>query len=92
MIPADDEPSANGPADLGWNEQSVTPGPRAPQPQRTFIFVVPEGAPRRACISCHATIYWVATRAGKRMPVDPDGTSHFATCPAAALHRGRPRS
>lgn len=88
MIAPDDEPSSNGPADLGWNRQSVTP---RPAPQRTFTFVIPEGTRASACISCDATIYWVRTRAGKRMPLDADGTSHFATCPAAALHRGRPR-
>lgn len=32
------------------------------------------------CRSCGADIIWTVTEAGKRMPVDPDGTSHFATC------------
>lgn len=83
---ADREPATNGPEDLGWNQQSVTR-----PPQRTFTFVIPEVTPQRECISCNAPIYWVVSRAGKRMPLDPDGTSHFATCPAAKLHRGRPR-
>ena len=33
------------------------------------------------CRSCGAAIRWVETRTGKRMPMDPDGTTHFATCP-----------
>lgn len=34
-----------------------------------------------SCRSCGATVRWVETKAGKKMPVDADGTSHFATCP-----------
>lgn len=33
------------------------------------------------CRSCGAAIVWTITKAGKRSPVDPDGTTHFATCP-----------
>lgn len=32
---------------------------------------------------CGAEIMWVVTRAGKRMPINRDGISHFATCPGA---------
>jgi len=39
------------------------------------------------CSSCGAPILWVVTQAGKRMPLDPDGTTHFATCPNADEHR-----
>lgn len=39
--------------------------PRAPQ-----YFDVPAGTPRAECRSCHAPVYWIATAAGKRMPVD----------------------
>lgn len=42
-----------------------------------------------ACRSCGAPIAWVVTRAGKRAPIDPDGTNHFATCPQAAEWRKR---
>lgn len=48
---------------------------------------IPPNAPRRSCSSCAAIIYWVVMSTGKKMPVDPDGTSHFATCPNAAEHR-----
>jgi len=41
------------------------------------------------CRSCGAPIEWVKTDAGKWMPVDPDGTSHFATCPDAEKWRKR---
>lgn len=43
------------------------------------------------CRSCSALICWVRTPHGKRMPIDPDGTSHFATCPQADAWR-RPRT
>ena len=39
------------------------------------------------CRSCGADIAWCFTRAGKRAPVNPDGTSHFATCPQAETWR-----
>jgi hypothetical protein len=50
-------------------------------------FDVPDGTPARSCRSCGADIWWIVTAAGKKMPVDADGTSHFATCPNAAQHR-----
>lgn len=36
------------------------------------------------CRSCHAPIAWTTTPNGKAAPLDPDGHSHFATCPQAA--------
>jgi hypothetical protein len=44
------------------------------------------------CRSCGAAIAWCLTRNDKRAPIDRDGTSHFATCPAADAwrHRRRP--
>jgi hypothetical protein len=42
------------------------------------------------CSSCGASIVWCWTRKMNRAPLDPNGTSHFATCPNAADHR-RPR-
>lgn len=36
-----------------------------------------------ACRSCGAAIMWVETKRGKRAPINPDGTSHFASCPQA---------
>ncbi|MCL2777740.1 MAG: hypothetical protein FWD73_07020 [Polyangiaceae bacterium] len=54
---------------------------------RSNLFVIPDGAPARNCTSCGAIIYWVRTKADRAMPVDHDGTSHFATCPNAAKHR-----
>lgn len=41
----------------------------------------------RVCQSCKATVFWCRTPKGKRMPLDADGVSHFATCPNAAQHR-----
>lgn len=33
-------------------------------------FNVPAGTPEAECRSCHATVYWITTANGKRMPVD----------------------
>ena len=30
---------------------------------------------------CGAGIWWVQTKAGKAMPLNSDGTTHWATCP-----------
>lgn len=41
-----------------------------------------------ACRSCRASIAWLrARRSGLLGPVNPDGTSHFATCPDADAWR-----
>lgn len=68
------DPPPNGPEDVGWS--------RAP-----LRFLIPPGTPEKKCRSCAAAIFWIVTAHGKHMPVDPDGTSHFATCPNAAKHR-----
>lgn len=53
-------------------------------------WVIPEGTPAKRCKSsqCNATIYFVRTgkidpQTGieRHMPVDPDGTPHWVTCP-----------
>jgi hypothetical protein len=56
---------------------------------RELRFTIPAGTPVKACKSCGAGIYWIRTAAGKAMPCDPDGTSHFASCPQADQHRKR---
>lgn len=48
----------------------------------TFLEVAPcNGA------TCRRPIAWWLTPKQKRSPHDPDGTSHFATCPDAARFR-----
>lgn len=42
------------------------------------------------CRSCDARIVWCVTPRGKRAPVNPDATSHFASCPDADRWRKRP--
>lgn len=34
------------------------------------------------CRGCQAEIVWIMTKNGKSAPMNPDGTSHFGTCPA----------
>ena len=43
-------------------------------------YAIPEGTESTRCRSCGATIYFVITDKGKRMPTNADGTSHFASC------------
>lgn len=44
-------------------------------------YEIPEGTKPAICKGCRQVIYWVKTEAGKNMPVDADGTPHWATCP-----------
>lgn len=46
-----------------------------------------EGSHPLACRSCGARVLFVTTAKGKTMPIDPNGDSHFATCPQAATWR-----
>jgi len=41
---------------------------------------IPIGTEGRFCNRCKARIFWVETRNKKWMPVEPDGTPHFARC------------
>jgi hypothetical protein len=42
------------------------------------------------CRSCDREILWCITQNKKRAPVNRDGTSHFASCPAADQWRRKP--
>lgn len=77
-----EEPASNSPADVGWNAQSTARPP--------LLFQIPPGTPASRCRSCSATVFWIVTPRGRKMPLDGDGTSHFVSCPQAAQHR-RPR-
>lgn len=46
-------------------------------------YEIPEGTRPAPCKGCKAWIYWVKTKNGKNMPVDEDGTPHWATCTKA---------
>lgn len=39
------------------------------------------------CRSCGAEIWWIRTKAGKRMPMNRLAESHFVDCPHADAHR-----
>lgn len=45
-----------------------------------------------ACLSCGARISFQRTAAGKKAPVNRNGTSHFTTCPKADRWRGTTRA
>jgi hypothetical protein len=51
-----------------------------------ITFEIPASANPTECRGCKALIYWIKPKE-KAMPVNPDGTSHFATCPKAAEFR-----
>ena len=46
-------------------------------------FTIPRGAEPSACKGCGQQIYFVRTREGGSMPVDPDGAPHWASCAKA---------
>jgi hypothetical protein len=50
----------------------------------TFHMEIPAGTRSSKCRDCGQDVFWVETRNGKKMPLDPSGDSHFATCPAKA--------
>lgn len=57
-------------------------------------FEIPKGTPASKCggargNGCGEFIYWIKTPSGKNMPVNADGTSHFANCPKAGDFRKR---
>lgn len=60
----------------------------APPPHSAWV--VPSGwrfTNVGTCRTCGAQVAWCRTPAGKPAPVNPDGVSHFATCPQADQHR-----
>ena len=57
-----------------------------PKPKRRWK--VPRNAPESRCSGCGMKIFWIKTVNGKNMPLDPDGTCHFETCPEADQFRG----
>lgn len=64
-----------------WQDGEVSRPPR--------LFEIPPGTPIATCRSCRENIRWIVTGNGRRMPVNLDGSSHFATCPDADQHRRR---
>lgn len=57
-----------------------------PQQRAKIVYQIPIDAPVGLCKSCSAGIAWINTPGGKHMPVDTDGTPHWATCPTANQH------
>lgn len=56
---------------------------------RSFM-VDPDWRPSNVgrCRGCSQLILWVTTKAGRKMPVNANGTSHFSNCPKADSFRG----
>jgi len=50
-------------------------------------FAIPPGTKLGRCRSCGTPVYWIRTKAGRFMPVEPDGVSHFARCRQASNWR-----
>lgn len=69
---------------------SVGDGRPSEAPPPFSRWVVPSGwtfSNLGTCRTCRAEVAWCRTPAGKPAPVNPDGVSHFATCPQADQHR-----
>ena len=49
----------------------------------SYQWDIPADAEPKPCKGCGEEIYWIVTRRGKNMPVNPDGISHFETCSEA---------
>lgn len=60
---------------------------KAKEQRKPVRFDIPPNAQPSPCRGCGALIVWIVTKNDKRMPVDSDGTSHFATCPKASNFR-----
>ena len=58
-----------------------------PEQENQRLTGLPEDPRPSKCRSCGATIFWVETKNGKKMPINADGVSHFATCPQAETWR-----
>jgi hypothetical protein len=58
------------------------PGPLfVESPREVTRYAIPPETHKEACRGCGEPIYWITTPAGEPMPVNPDGVSHFYTCP-----------
>lgn len=62
-------------------------GIKPPGLREAIIFPIPVSADVARCASCKAEVRWIYTAKGKRMPADPNGISHFLSCPGASTHR-----
>jgi hypothetical protein len=85
-------------AALGWQQVTAFPELDRPEPRRleftagTFLVDATRytwtGLTPTPCRSCLAPILFVDTVGRRRKcPLNPDGTTHFETCPSAAAWR-----
>lgn len=54
-----------------------------------FKHKIKEGQEPVVCRGCGKHVYWIKTDKGKNMPINPDGITHFATCPQAGKFRSK---
>jgi len=65
-----------------------------PETDRWSGWTIPAGytpTDTARCRGCREIVLWTITPRGRRMPIDRDGISHFATCPEATRFRSRSR-
>jgi len=46
-------------------------------------YTIPKGTVPSRCKACKKMIFYVRTKQGKWMPLNPDGEPHWASCPKA---------
>lgn len=74
-------------------EAQPQPAAEPPRRQAPEGWTTPEGytfSNVATCRECPARIAWHVTPAGRKAPLNPDGTSHFSDCPGAERRRTRP--
>ncbi len=57
---------------------------------KPVTFDIPASPHWVPCRGCAELVVWIVTVNNRRMPVNPDGTSHFSNCPQANAFR-RPK-
>lgn len=58
-------------------------------PRPAVPFDIPPHTRFVACKGCTAQIAFLVMPSGKRMPVEPSGAPHWATCPGSAEFRAK---
>lgn len=72
-----------------FGDEEDGPAPPKGAARAPVRFEIPPSTLAVACAGprCRDSIYWVTTRKGKHMPLNSDGSPHWATCVDAPSFR-----